>query len=117
MTEPINDRNVWRRVALLEQRIGQLEALVSRLSAMRQTQPLGCRLWRFTLNEAMADGMAEADLLLLGGADTERDVTIQDPLLIFEGMDVTTGWEGWCLEQIDVNGTRWFVAIQGECPP
>lgn len=68
------------------------------------------RLWRFTLNESLADGTASSDLLTMSGTDTGFDVTINDPLGIFAAL--TAGTEaGLCLEQDGL-----FYVIQAVCP-
>jgi hypothetical protein len=70
-------------------------------------------LWRFQLNSSFSGtpSTADADLLELDGADTERDVTIYDYLDVFSA-DLTTGDVGYCIQQGDI-----YVAIQAPCPP
>ena len=67
------------------------------------------RLYRFTLNEAWAGGVADADILEPDGTDTTVDDDVRDPLNIFA--DLTTGDAGWCIYQ---DGKYW--AIQAPCP-
>lgn len=115
MTVP--DESVQRRLSYLERRIRELEFALDQSAHMPRTMlQLNSRLWRFKLNEAFTDGSADADLLTLSGVDTELDVEVKDPLLIFQTLGVTTDDEGYCLEQLDMDGTRWFLVIQMECP-
>ena len=117
MTTPVPDPVLRRRVAAQERHVAQLEATIRRMSVTRSVTPLSARLWRATLNEAFGDtdaNYAAADLLALNGADTNLDIALFDPLDVFS---VLTGTEGlYCLEQIDVDGTRYFVPIQAPCP-
>lgn len=68
------------------------------------------RLFRFTLNESLASGTADADILLMDGTDTGIDATVRDPLGIFVGL-TTVGSAGLCLRQ---NGL--YYVIQAPCP-
>ena len=75
------------------------------------------RLWRVTLNEAFGATtahIAAADLLTIDGTDTGRDVSLYDPLDVFAILQGTEGL--YCFEQIDVDGTRYFVPLQSPCP-
>lgn len=69
----------------------------------------GIRLFRFTLNESLADGTADADILWMDGTDTGLDATIYDPEGIFAAL-TTVGDSGLCLLQ----GDRYYV-IQAGC--
>lgn len=69
----------------------------------------GLRLFRFTLNESLADGTADADILWMDGTDTGLDATIYDPEGIFAAL-TTVGDSGLCLLQ----GDRYYV-IQAGC--
>jgi hypothetical protein len=67
-------------------------------------------LYRFTLNESLADGTADADILEMDGTDTTIDATVRDPLGIFATL-VNVGDPGLCLLQ----GGLYYV-IQAPCP-
>jgi hypothetical protein len=116
MSVPVPDKLLWRRVAALEQQVSQLDAELKRVTGSRSILTLASRTWRFRLNESFSDGEADADLLDLDGNDTNMDVVVKDPLLIFQTLGVTTDDEGYAEEQIDLDGTRWFLVIQMECP-
>lgn len=117
MTSPVPDSHLWRRVAALERQVAHLEATIHRMSVTRSVTPLSARLWVATLNEAFGAtdaNYAAADLCTLNGADTNLDVNLFDPLDVFSTL---TGVEGvYCLEQIDMFGTRHFIPIQAPCP-
>lgn len=68
------------------------------------------RLYRFTLNESLADGTADADILEMDGTDTGIDDTVRDPEGIFATL-VTVGDSGLCLYQ----DGKYYV-IQAPCP-
>ena len=116
MTVPVPDQRAWRRIAELERQVSRLETLIYRLSSMRSTQPIAGRLWRFSLNEAFSTGEAEADLLALDGTDTNRDVIVHDPDGKYSALSVTTDDVGECIEQLDVDGRRYYYVIQMKCP-
>jgi hypothetical protein len=116
MTVPVPDKLLWRRVSDLERMVSQLDAQLKRVTGSRSIQTLASRTWRFRLNEAFTAGEADADLLDLDGTDTNLDIVVKDPLLIFQTLGVTTDDEGYCEEQIDLDGKRWFLVIQMECP-
>jgi hypothetical protein len=80
-------------------------------------QPLSSRLWRAKLNEAFGattTHVAAADLLTIDGVDTSLDVSLYDPLDVFE--EWVTDDELYVFEQIDMDGTRRFVPMQSPCP-
>lgn len=110
----IADQSLRRQVAELERSVAMLETLVYRESTRRSTAPIAGRLWRFTLNSTFTDYEADADLLTLSGDDTGRDITVADPIGLFGA--ALNGHEGWCIEQLDTDGARWYVVIQMECP-
>lgn len=117
MTVPVPDRLLWRRVADLERHVGQLEQLLRAAAGNRSTVPLAARLWRGKLNEAFGATtahVAAADLLTIDGVDTLLDVSLYDPLDVFE--EWVTDDELYVFEQIDVDGTRRFVPMQSPCP-
>lgn len=68
------------------------------------------RLWRFTINESLADGTASSDILTMSGSDTGFDAVVNDPLGVFDTLTDTDD-AGYCLEQ---DGE--FYAIQAPCP-
>ena len=117
MTLP--DRSQERRIAYLERRLNEMEMSLSRQEMLAQrVTPLSARLWRFTLNEDFGDttaNYASADLLELDGTDTGIDVNVYDGLAIFAS-GLEDGDAGWCLEQINLDGKRFFVVVQGVCP-
>jgi len=118
MSLPVPDKLMWRRVALLERQVEQLEATIRRMTGVRSVLPLTARLWRATLNEAFGATtahVAAADLLSISGTDMGLDVSLFDPLDVFS---ILAGTEGlYVLEQVDVDGTRRFVPMQTSCPP
>jgi hypothetical protein len=81
----------------------------------KRVEPLTGRLWNFSLNEnvgATTSGEAAADLLALDGTDTGKDVT----LTVHSRFNtMVSGDEGSCVEQLDVDGERHYVVIQGDC--
>jgi len=104
------DRSMQRRVNDLERRVEELSALVMQLSRPgKHVTPLNARLWRCSLNENMGSNTAGADLLTLGGTDTSLDVTVNDPIDLVESAE--NGDALYCLEQIDLDGTRYFIAF------
>lgn len=115
MSVPVPDRSAARRMAELERRLVALESEVRRASGVKSITPLNARLWRATLNEVFSYGLAGADLLTISGTDTGKDITLYDPLNVFE--DLENGDGVYCLEQIDADGTTVFVPIQAPCPP
>jgi hypothetical protein len=68
------------------------------------------RLYRFTLNESLADGTADADILEMDGTDTGIDDTVRDPVGIFATLTAVNA-AGLCLYQ---DGKYWV--IQAACP-
>lgn len=68
------------------------------------------RLYRFTINESLADGTASSDILEMDGTDTLVDAVVNDPLGIFATL-TTTDDAGYCIYQ---DGK--FYAIQAPCP-
>lgn len=117
MSVPVPDKLLWRRVAALERQVAQLETMLQRVSGTRTVLPLNARLWRATLNEAFGATtahVAAADLLSISGTDMNLDVSLFDPLDVFSTLAGTEGL--YCLEQIDVDGTRRFVPMQSPCP-
>lgn len=68
------------------------------------------RLYRFTINESLADGTASSDILEMDGTDTGVDAIVNDPLGIFATLTATDK-AGYCLHQ---DGK--FYAIQAPCP-
>lgn len=118
MSGGVPDPVLSRRVAALERQVQALESQLRRLSTTRTVTPLGSRLWRATLNEAFGDTtahIAAADLLALGGTDTSLDVSLFDPLDALAALPNGSGL--YVFEQIDVDGTRYFVPMQAPCPP
>ena len=116
MSVPYN--SLERRVRDLELHIKILQGQIRDQLQAQWVTPIAGRLWLFTLNEDMGattSGQAAADLLGLDETDTGKDVTVVDPFDIFTDMTNTDG--GICVEQLDVDGTRLYVIIQGECPP
>ena len=116
MTVPVPDTRSWRRIAELEREVERLRQLVFRFTNTRHTQSMASRTWRFKLLESFRDGEAKADLEELDGEVVKANVTVRDPLLIFETLEVTAGMEGYCEEQINIDGARWYLVIQMECP-
>lgn len=108
MTLP--DPSVERRLAVLERRLAEAELSLARARLTpRFTEPISARLWQFTLNEDMADGTGTADLVTLDGTDTLLDVEITD--LVGNLGNLGNGIQGQCLEQMDVDGTRYYAII------
>ena len=108
MTVP--DRSLERRVAYLERRLQEMEMSLARQELLpAKVTPLAGRLWRFTLNADISSGTASADLLELGGDDTNLDVTVTDANGRYAGLKNTCA--GLCVEQLDLNGTRKFIII------
>lgn len=70
--------------------------------------PHGMWLYRFTLTTEWVEGEAEADIYRHSGQNTEYNVTIKDPFLIFEDMGI--GDSGWCIELCEE-----YYAIQAPC--
>lgn len=68
------------------------------------------RLYRFTINESLADGTASSDILEMDGTDTGVDAVVNDPLGIFATLTATDD-AGYCVYQ---DGK--FYAIQAPCP-
>ena len=115
----VADQSLSRRVAYLERRVRELELSLARQEQLwLQVTPLCGRLCQFTLNEdfgATTANYAAADLLQLDGTDTGLDVNVYDGRAQFATyINDTDG--GWCIEQLDVDGERFFVVIQGDCP-
>ncbi len=115
----INDVSMERRLAYLERRVQELELTLARTQLEpKRVQPLNGRLWQFTLNEDFGDtsaDYADADLLDLDGTDTLIDVDVYDGRTQFATY-IGTGDGGWCVEQMALDGTRYYVVIQGDCP-
>jgi hypothetical protein len=104
------DISTQRRIAALERKIDQLERLLLKQSRPeKHTTPLYARLWRATLNANMSSGTAAADLLELDGTDTLLDITVSDPINLVEMLE--SGDPCYCIEQLDMDGTRKFIAI------
>lgn len=115
MSGVVPDQLLWRRVAALERQVAALESQLRRVSTQRMVTPLGARLWRATLNEAFGDTtahVAASDLLSISGTDTLLDVSLYDPLDVFDML--ATDDAIYVLEQLDVNGTRRFVPLGNE---
>jgi hypothetical protein len=70
----------------------------------------GNKLYRFTLNESLATGTADADILIMDGTDTGIDADVLDPLGIFAAL-VNVDDAGLCILQ----GGSYYV-IQAACP-
>lgn len=96
------------RVTLLEKMVQQLLQPKSRARLL--TTQSGLRLFRFTINESLADGTASSDILEMNGTDTGDDEVVNDPLNVFATL-VTTNDPGYCLRQDGV-----FYAMQAPCP-
>lgn len=70
--------------------------------------PHGMWLYRFTLISEWVDGEAEASIQRHSGEQTEYQVFIKDPFLIFEDMGLDDS--GWCIELCGE-----YYAIQAPC--
>jgi len=111
MTVP--ERSTDRRIARLERRLAELEDVQRRTELFaKRVEPIRGRLWLFTLTEDMGattTDEASADLSSLDDTDTSQDITVVDPLS--QSSDLLSGDSGQCIEQLDVDGTRYFVAL------
>lgn len=108
MTLPSPDNRAWRRIAVLEQRVNELESALQRLSSPRAITPLSGRLWRCELTSAFEEHKASADLYTLKGVDTERTISVFDAL---ENATVSEGDKIYVIEQIDLAGERYYIPL------
>jgi len=110
------ERSLERRLLRMERRIAELEQANLQAEAMlRRVEPIAGRLWLCTLNEDMGEttsGEAAADLLSLDTTDTAKDITVVDPHDLFGHLE--DGAEGLCVEQLDTDGTRYFVLVYAQ---
>lgn len=104
-------RDLQRQIEELQAKIRRLEQIDSRpkLIIPQPESVTGLALYRFTLNEALTTGTADADILEMDGTDTTIDDDVLDPLGIFDTL--TNGDPGLCLKQ-DGN----YYVIQAPCP-